>query len=248
MHYREFTIKKRNGKHRRICAPTPEALAYQRSILPTLTAFFIMAETQLGIANTFHGFIKNRNCVTAAKQHIGMVHTISLDISSCFDSIQFDDLGLDEIENPHLLQHADGSLAQGFATSPILANIYLLNPILDLKQLLNALHPGAVLTCYADDLQISLPNQLSYDELNYIITMATLIFAQHKLTINSSKTHIHHAKFGHRRILGIQVGETELHPNRRLKKKIRAARFQRNGPSLGGLVTASRLLLPKALR
>ena len=89
---------------------------------------------------------------------------------------------------------------------------------------------------------------MSYDELNYVIKLATLTFAQHKLTINPAKTRIHHAKFGNRRILGIQVGETSLHPNRRLRKKIRAARHQRNGPSLGGLVTASRMLLPKALR
>ena len=70
----------------------------------------------------------------------------------------------------------------------------------------------------------------------------------YNLTINPKKTRIHHAKHGNRRILGIQVGEHAIYPNRKLKKKIRAARHQNNGPSLGGLVTASRLLLPKSLR
>ena len=87
----------------------------------------------------------------------------------------------------------------------------------------------------------------SYQKLNLIIKLAIIEFAKHQLTINPKKTRIRHAKFGNRRILGIMVDDS-LKPSRKLKKKIRAARFQRNGPSLGGLVTASRCLRPRNLR
>jgi hypothetical protein len=203
----------------------------------------MIAFTDLRDRDIFHGFLKDRNIVTCAEKHVGFDHTICLDISNCFDSITYTMLGgsLD----PRLF-HQNGSLAQGFATSPILANIYLTSPVLVLLEKIRALAPEAVLTVYADDLHISL-NNASYQKLNFIIKLAITEFAKFSLTINPRKTRIRHAKFGNRRILGIMVGET-LNPSRKLKKKIRAARFVSNGPSLGGLVTASRMLKPRALR
>ena len=246
MTYREFFIKKRNGKQRRICAPDAELLAAQRAMLPSLEAKFYARLAYMQLPNgIFHGFLKNHNCVTAAMRHTGYAHTIGLDISNCFDSIYAGsiDISLDL----SIVAHKDGTLAQGFATSPILANTYLIYPVAELRNLLQAIYPtGFALTTYADDIQISVPES-NYTTLNTVIKFATSIFKKYKLTINPKKTRIHHAKYGNRRILGIQVGST-LQPNRKLKKRIRAARHQRNGPSLGGLVTASRMLLPRALR
>lgn len=247
MGYREFFIKKKNGKHRRICAPDADMLKYQRSILPKLYTLFTSVEQKTFNKDVFHGFIKNRNCVTAARKHIGYQHTISLDISQCFDSIYYDEVASKLLFDKEKLCHKDGTLAQGFATSPMLSNIYLIAPVKDLIDIVNTMFKDNVVTVYADDIQISI-QEATYDEQNFIIEMATVVFKQYGLTINKRKTRIHHAKFGNRRILGIQVGQTDIYPTRRLKKKIRAARFQKNGPSLGGLVTASKLLLPKALR
>ena len=249
MSYREFHIKKKNGKTRRICAPSPALLAFQREHLHALEQVFAtkLQEFPVGERDIFHGFLKNRNIVTCASKHTGFDHTICLDISNCFDSISRDTL----YEKTNLIAdtkffHRDGSLAQGSATSPILANIYLITPVGELLAKIRQLAPEAVLTVYADDLHISL-NNASYQKLNLIIKLAIIEFAKHQLTINPRKTRIRHAKFGNRRILGIMVDDT-LKPSRKLKKKIRAARFQGNGPSLGGLTTASRCLLPKALR
>lgn len=244
--YRQFFIKKKNGRNRRICAPSPELLAFQRSELQWLSehfshknvSFFNPQDTDI-----FHGFLKDRNIVTCAEKHIGFDHTICLDISNCFDSITNTMLNMDL--DPRLC-HQDGSLAQGFASSPILANIYLINPVSVLLTKIRQIAPEAVVTVYADDLHISL-NNASYQKFNLIIKLAIIEFAKHHLTINPRKTRIRHAKFGNRRILGIMVDDT-LKPSRKLKKKIRAASFQRNGPSLGGLVTASRCLKPRALR
>ncbi len=249
MAYREFQIKKKSGKHRRICAPDADFLAYQRSTLPTLAEYLLSNEAEMFGTDVFHGFIKNRNCVTAARKHIGYAHTISLDISQCFDSIYYDTLPAEvttELEKS-FVTHKDGSIAQGFATSPMLSNIYLLKPMAELVEIIEALFRRSTVTIYADDIQISVPES-TYDELNLVIETAVILFQQYGLTINPRKTRIHHARFGNRRILGVQVGATAMYPNRRLRKKIRAARHQGNGPSLGGLVTSSRLLLPKALR
>ena len=255
MTYREFYITKKNGSKRRICAPDKELLAAQRAALPSLEQFFRLKSIHLlESIEIFHGFLKNHNCVTAASRHIGYAHTISLDISNCFDSIRLCDIDnpiilMGPLKNlPDIAAHKDGTLAQGFATSPILANIYLIEPISKIKRFLEAMfQQNFALTVYADDIQISV-NQTSYQTLNLIIAYVTSVMKTYNLTINPKKTRIHHAKHGNRRILGIQVGEHTINPNRKLKKKIRAARHQNNGPSLGGLVTASRLLLPKSLR
>lgn len=252
--YREFTIKKRNGKTRRICAPSKDLLAEQRRLLPGYVRLFTFLERALFNEEIFHGFVPGCNCVTAAIKHQGYQHTIGLDISNCFDSINISDItnnlvGTINLE-PQIVAHQDGSLAQGFATSPILANIYLLNPVKELHDFLTQFIgvDKFMLTVYADDLQISLKDTTSYFIMNTVIDMATALFSKYALTINKKKTRIHHAKFGNRRILGIQVGDNTISPNRRLRKKIRAARFQGNGPSLGGLTTTSRLLLPKSRR
>ena len=244
--YRQFFIKKKNGRNRRICAPSPALLEFQRAELQSLSAVFAITNGHsFGPLDRdiFHGFLKDRNIVTCAEKHIGFDHTICLDISNCFDSITATMLNMDLDLR---LFHQDGSLAQGFATSPILANIYLTRPVSALLTKIRQLAPEAVVTVYADDLHISL-NNASYQKLNLIIKLAIIEFAKHQLTINPRKTRIRHSSFGNRRILGIMVDDT-LKPSRKLKKKIRAARFQHNGPSLGGLVTASRCLRPRNLR
>lgn len=249
MPYREFNIKKKNGKVRRICAPSKELLAYQRSKLPGFVHYFKETEQSIFKTDIFHGFVPSRNCVTAARKHIGFSHTISLDISNCFDSIHLTDIKpvLSDIR----LVHKDGTLAQGFATSPILACIYMLDPVKEVDSLLRTYFDTPdqfALTVYADDIQISVRNKTDFDTLNMLVDFVTLIFSNYKLTINKSKTRMHHAHYGNRRILGIQVGDSTISPNRRLRKKMRAAKHQGNYQSLGGLTTASRLLLPKALR
>lgn len=252
--YREFFIKKKNGKKRRICAPSKDLLKAQRKLLPLFSTWFETTEYNIFHEEVFHGFIPDRNCVTAANRHLGFAHTISLDISNCFDSISphnipnyFTELKDTIDKNLSIITHADGTLAQGFATSPILANLYLLEPVKELYNIVQSLYSEFALTVYADDIQISIPLS-TYMDMNVLIDLTTILFKKYGLTINKTKTRIHHAKYGNRRILGIQVGESTISPNRRLKKKIRAARFQKNGPSLGGLTTASRLLLPKRRR
>jgi len=252
MAYREFKIRKRNGKFRRICAPDKKMLQYQRSKLNQLTTKFKSIERSVFRDEVFHGFIKGRNCVTAAIKHIGYRHTLTLDISNFFDSVMFDRLNnqygniLDSIDKKQVT-HEDGSLAQGFATSPILASLYLIPAIRELQDVANSIFKDSVITVYADDIQVSF-NEDSYDLMNLFVSFAKVTMKKWGLEINPRKTRIRHAKYGNRCILGIQVGENAIFPHRKLKKKIRAARHQNNGPSLGGLITSAKLLLPRHLR
>ena len=246
--YRVFYIKKKNGKQRKICAPSPDLLKFQRKALNLLVDKFHTAESALFDYEVFHGFIPGRNIVTCAELHKGYSHTITLDISNCFDSItvaMLENAGYKF--NPKFFETETQSLAQGFATSPIISAIYLCEPMAQLLKIVKHIDPKAMMTCYADDIQISL-NNTSYNTMNRVITYATHIFNSFKLTINPNKTRIRHSKFGNRKVLGIQVGSDTLSPSRKLKKKIRAAQFQKNGPSLGGLITASKMMLPKSRR
>lgn len=257
--YREFHIKKRNGKTRRICAPSPDLLKVQRKALEYLeNKFSLLESTHLG-TQIFHGFVKNRNIVTCALQHLNKSHTITMDISNCFDSISRQMLR--QVTNStysDLFFHKNFTLAQGFATSPILANIYLIYPIKEVIETVRLIDPTAIITVYADDIQISV-SEMSYEYQNYIKSLVIKIFKKFNLTVNPSKTRTHHAKYGNRRILGIMVGTDRISPSRKLKGKIRAARFitktttdisqlKHSASSLGGLTTASKMLLPKALR
>lgn len=246
--YRTFYIKKKNGKTRKICAPSADLLKAQRRILPELVEHFTLYEAEHLKSEIFHGFIPGRNIVTCAELHKNLDHTLTLDISNCFDSISNEMIASCDIKPLDIyFEKETNCLAQGFATSPILSAIYLVKPIKELITLVKYIDPEAVVTCYADDIQISIHKQ-SYDTLNRLVTYATHIFAQYKLTINPKKTRMRHSKYGNRKILGIQVGSESLTPSRKLKKKIRAAKHQGNGPSLGGLVTASRMMLPRILR
>lgn len=246
--YRIFHIQKKNGKTRRICAPSSDLLKLQRRFLPTLVSRFHDLESSLFTHEVFHGFIPGRNIVTCAELHKGFSHTITLDISNCFDSISsamLESIGL--TLNPKFFETQTQTLAQGFATSPILSAIYLCKPLHDLSKIVHHIDPKAIITCYADDIQISL-TPTDYASMNRIITYTAHILKSHGLEINTRKTRIRHSSHGNRKVLGIQVGTDSLNPSRKLKKKIRAARFQKNGPSLGGLVTASLMMLPKSRR
>jgi len=232
MEYREFEIPKKNGKKRKIVAPDAEL-------------------------ETFHGFIKNRNCVSAAIQHIGYAATLMMDISQFFDSVKPEHL-TEEFKNDKLLWHKDGYAAQGFPSSPMLANIAILPVIHDiLNRFKKELKTSETrLTVYADDIQISVDYLDEIAEAERIVKEA---FAAHGFIINETKTRVKHAKYGYRRILGINVGKTSIQATRKTKRRIRAIAHnlkqiedplerKRLGQILGGITVWGKCLLPKGLR
>ena len=239
--YDEYLIPKKKGKFRKIVAPSASLLTHQRQVLNQLNTDYAEAVRRLPIKNTAHGFVKNKNCITAAEQHIGFETTIMMDISTFFDDVKF--TMLPQYADPSIW-HAEQYAAQGFATSPMLANIAFIPALSQIHEYLDDYFIDFAFTIYADDIQISV-NTEDLEELNDIISAVTAIIETQGFRINQRKTRIRYAKFGFRRILGVNVGPTEVRATRKVMRKIRAARHQKQGPSLGGLTTWSQCHKPK---
>ena len=252
MEYREFKLPKKSGGFRKITAPDSELLNYQRKLLPSLESLWEDITVEYDVEDVQHGFISNRNVVTAAEQHIGFRTTISMDISDFFDNVTSDMISrfAPQYGNDSYLFHADRYCSQGFATSPILCNIALIPALSKIKEHLEAqLDDDFAFTVYADDIAIS--SNITYDDYemqNWVKTMVENTMTEYGFSVKPSKTRTRFSKYGYRRVLGIMVGNDSMKVSRKIKYKLRAAKHQRNGSSIGGLTTWSLLLKPKALR
>lgn len=261
MTYREFQIPKKSGGHRKITAPDEELLSYQRSKLRELEQFWQDVAAEHDVEDIQHGFIKNRNCVTAASKHIGYRSTISMDIADFFDTVTTQMISVFSMQYAldDKLYHKDGYCSQGFATSPILCNIALIPVLQIIQEYLEEVTAGEfAITVYADDVAISC-NIEDYEILNQIIKQVSVFFNNAQFAIKPTKTRIRYAKHGFRRILGVMVGDNMIKVPRKIKYRLRAAAYQAKtnktpeerraaGNSAGGLITWSKLELPKALR
>lgn len=249
MNYRDIEIKKKNGSIRKICAPDKELLKYQRGKLKYLEALYKRVAVDYGISEVAHGFIRGRNCVTAAKKHVGFNTTVIMDISNFFDSVysrmlqQFDS----SIASDPLLFHRNNYAGQGFATSPLIANIAILPAIKEITSVLSSTLRDYALTIYADDIQVSINKEPEddYTKEHFIENLVSAILSSNGFTLNAKKTRVRYANRGFRKILGINVGDSTIRASRNTMRKIRAARHQNNGSSLGGLTTWSKCYLPR---
>lgn len=234
MHYQEFQIPKKGGKFRNVVAPNKPLLRFQRSKLRQLQAYYLKHTKGTSVENVAHGFLKGRNVITAAKRHVGFKATIMMDISNFFDTV-YKHMLPEKFSNVRQFFHKDGYAAQGFATSPLLANIASIDMIKTIDAFLTEKFDDKyAFTIYADDIQISV-NTEDYNTLNGIIDNVGRLVEHAGFGVNTKKTRIKYAKFGWRRILGVNVGETEVRATRAIMRKIRAAGHQKNGSSLGGL-------------
>lgn len=253
--YRDFNLKKPGSKSsRKISAPDDNLKAYQRTKLPELERIYNSLISGSDIQNIAHGFITGRNCVSAAIQHIGFELTLMMDISKFFDSVTKDMIMniSPEASADKNYFHQGNYTPQGFATSPILANIASIPFIETINNLLKAIYGigNFAFTIYADDIQISINRTRAekYREENSIINKIHDIAKVYGFNINKNKTRVRYAKYGYRRILGINVGAESIQATRKTLKKIRAADHQGNHHSKGGLTSWSMCYLPRAMR
>jgi len=252
MTYKEFTIKKKSGGVRKIVAPSAKLKSYQSSVKNRLISqFFYLYKKFPLVKDVFHGFIPNRNCVTAASMHIGYETTVMLDISNFFDNITIESVNKylpfsDERMRP--LFHKEGYAAQGFPSSPIICNIALMPIISDLVKGLKEYFDDFAITVYADDIAISI-NSTDKVHIKQAINLVILHLSKYNLKLNHSKTRVRFAKYGYRKILGINVGNDSIFPTRKTIRKLRAVKhnvkFEKSKPqSLGGLTTWSKCKYP----
>lgn len=249
--YRDILLPKKSGGFRRVTIPSKELLKYQRFLLKPFNRYLNAVLKNEELSDVMHGFRKGKNCVTAAKRHVGFDCTVILDIKEFFDNCTKEKLPLFHRDFPRCFHH-NGYLAQGFATSPVLANIALIPVLKELDTQLKIVLKDYAMTVYADDIQISFNKDKGtstkdcikdYSKENLCVSLVQACVEKYGFDINLKKTRIRYSEHGFRRILGINVKDT-LEPSRKTKRKLRAAKHQGNFHSVGGLTSYMKLVEP----
>jgi len=258
MFYTEFTIPRKNKTPRRIVAPSASLKAWQKRNLRDIEPTFTAMARRHGLEDIFHGFVKGRNAVSGAEQHVGKNVLIMMDLSNFFDTIFEDMLPStlrDTIPNFDRCFHKDGYAAQGFVTSPMLANIAIIKPIYEINQYLrsNVGEGNYSLVVYADDISLGLIEEDNYKLEAEIIEKITEVMENRKLSINKNKTRIKRAKFGAMRCLGVNIVPGGIQATRKTIRKLRSVnhlrKFDKSKHSVyRGLKTWSGCYFPKGYK
>jgi len=235
--YDIFYISKKNGKFRRIFSLYKEQKSRSRALIPYLEKILLKKD----LYKVNYGFIRNRNCVEHAIQHIGYEYTISMDLENFFESVNKEHvskyLNEETIEKCFILDAPQ----QGIPTSPLIANLAFIDCD---KEIINTLEKNnifSVYTRYADDLVVSFDNK---KDIRKIISLITKIVNSAGFKINKKKTKIQNIKNGRVVITGVSIDKKGAHPTRKTIKKIRAAKHSQNKKSLMGLNEWAKCKLP----
>ena len=156
--YRTFSIPRRNGRERRIEAPTRTLKYIQRLIHESLTRVY-------GPHPAVHGFLSERSIVTNAQKHVRSRYVLNIDLADFFPSITRKRIYGRLVAAPYSLDEGVANLIaalstniysrlpQGSPSSPVLANMVASELDSDLTKLCRSL--GCWYTRYADDITIS---------------------------------------------------------------------------------------------
>lgn len=232
------SISKRNGKFRHIFIPNEKLKNYLQRLMPKIKKIYI----EKVIYSCDHAFTPNKNCVSNASLHIANRFVLSLDIKDFFDNIKI--IHLEKYVPNELLEFTlfNDSLPQGFATSPILANIAMIDIDRSIVEKLKFFDDSIVYSRYADDLTVSFN---TYSHKDFIISEIIKILTIHGFKINKHKTLIQDKNNGRAIITGIAVSQYNIHPTRKALKKLRAARHQKDTKSIQGLMAWTACNYPK---
>jgi RNA-directed DNA polymerase len=181
IHYRPFTIPKRDGTPRQIWAPLPRLKAAQRWVLDNILA-------NIPVHGAAHGFLPERSILTHARLDTNSRQVVRIDIEDFFPTVSFPRVkgvfrqaGYREQvatllallcteaprqvviidEKPLFVALGPRCLPQGAPTSPAITNIACFR--LDRRLTGLALKQGWRYSRYADDLTFSLPDGQSDD-------------------------------------------------------------------------------------
>lgn len=235
--YTLVRIKKSKNAHRNIYIP--DVLLKKR--LKDMEQKILLVYKKHVFKEVDHAFVKDRNCVSNALEHLLCQYTLSIDIEDFFESIK--KFHLNGYFSSTFLDQAlvNGRLVQGFSTSPMLANIAMIKVDKKIMEAVGSIGANVVYTRYADDLSFS------FDDGNLsklIYARVNAILAQHQLRINKKKTKLQNKANGRVIITGVAIDHYGVYPTRKTIKKIRAARHQSNEKSYQGLLEWSLCKLP----
>lgn len=242
LHYRRFTIPKRDGGERAIWAPLPKLKAAQRWILRNIVERLI-------VHGAAHGFLPGRSILSNARLHTGSRLLLKMDIQNFFPTVTlprvkgiFRKAGYREqiatllalicTESPREIVEYNGktyfialgprALPQGAPTSPGLTNTLCLRMDRRLSGL--AKKYGWRYTRYADDLTFSLT--AGHEDAPHLGTLMGLVkrtVAEEGFQIHPEKTRV--SRIGsQQKVTGLVVnGEGSPRVSRMVKRQIRAA-------------------------
>lgn len=247
--------KKQKNEFRTIYCPNSSEKNKLRDLLPELETSFLAQEKKI-LGNTkniiVHGFVPQRSIVTNAQCHIGFDYTINFDLEDFFDTVKLQmvkDLVTQDVLNKCFIDLAP---RQGLPTSPLVANIAALKLDRAILRFFNKRNLDIVYTRYADDLSFSYTqeenekfsrenDQKSLHE--FLISNIPNIISKNGFRSNKRKIHFQSSKFGRRNITGVKVDD-KVYISRDLKRRIRAAKHQKNETSLAGMLEFSKLKTP----
>jgi len=242
IHYRRFTIPKRDGTERPIWAPLPKLKAAQRWILRNIVE-------RLPVHGAAQGFLAGRSIATNAEVHKDSRIIIKMDVKEFFPTVTwrrvrgiFRRAGYREqlstllallcTEAPREIVNLEGKtyyvslgarcLPQGAPTSPALTNALCLR--LDRRLTALAKKLGWRYSRYADDLTFSVPNNAPAPPAPpLLVRMVTKIAASEGFAIKAEKTRT--LRTGTRQsVTGLIVNGSEpVRVPREMKRMMRAA-------------------------
>ncbi len=233
-----FYISKKNGKFRRIFSLYREQKSHLRKLIPYLEKVLL----QHNVHKVNYAFIRNRNCVEHAMQHIAYKYTLSMDLENFFESVNRDHIS--KYLNEDIMDQCfiSGAPQQGLPTSPIIANLAFLDCDKDILDTLKKNNILSTYTRYADDLVVSFDNKRDIGKIIFILSN---IANKAGFKVNKKKTKIQNINNGRIVITGVAIDNKGVHPTRKTLKKIRAAKHQNNKTSLLGLTEWAKCNLPK---
>jgi hypothetical protein len=262
LHYRRFTIPKRDGSERAIWAPMPRLKAAQHWILRNVVE-------KLLVHGSVHGFVPGRSTQTNAAAHTDSRLVLKVDIKDFFPTVTFPRvkgvfrkagyresvatlLALLCTESPREIVELEGTtyyvalgprcLPQGAPTSPALTNTLGLR--LD-RRLHGLAHKhGWRYTRYADDLTFSLPSShQGPPRVGVLLGSVRAVVESEGFRLHPDKTAMAR-RGGRQKVTGLVVNGTgRPRTPRELRRRLRAAihnrslgRSAREGESLSTLI------------
>jgi hypothetical protein len=267
---RRIKLRKKRGQYRTIYVPNKN----EKRILRRLLFEIDSVQWSKCAHHIVHGFMRGKNPVTNAEQHVGYKYTFTCDISDFFDSVapsmvlkHFNGLQQTRIRK---YCFPDARARQGLPTSPALSNLALCEIDREIERSWQKWDHEARYTRYADDMTVSFNRPP--DEIRQAISTWTAPFANssnasafvtpsyipigwmhYKMAallgegfrLHPKKSHLLDARAGRRIITGVAVDDTGVYPTRKVRRKLRAAKHQRNTHSIEGLEEWCKLKRPQ---